>query len=268
MNRAVWASLVVASLVAALGVLRMDAVATRGDVRLVATLPALPSVDGTFAEERARGDMKLGRTCIHHRCIAHVVTDSATRSFGPAFEQHANVRLLQSQQREQLILEADGSPVAVMAADPAAWEWESPSLFDTHRFRAAFSPLVTVAISGWLASLVLLAWRTRVRRRLAVLERADEARIDAGWLRWSEGSPPRRVTGHDDGPVLVHRHATRAAPYRGDVVDGSFDLLEGDREDNTRPLLRRSTRIGAAIVGLSAGTSMPLFLALFGSFSR
>ncbi len=279
MKKAALAAVVFAGATTAAGLATLDIVAERVDFRMVASLPPAVSSDGRFTQERAMGDERLGRTCIHDRCLAHIRVDTDavapasadhTRSFGPAFDQNAKVRLLRSKARNLLMLEADGDAVAVMDDTASAWEWRAPSAIDSGDWAALLPKLVGGALLGWILSLFLVLWRSATDRRLRILAAATEGRVDGGWLRLSDDSVPQRVPDLDDGPWLALKSADGAmdqSAYRGDRSDGIARLLEGDKEDHMSPLRRRVKRLDRLAILFGAGLSLPVVASMiFGMF--
>ena len=260
LGRAAIAAVLVSGATAGLGLLTMDAMAARQDFQKIAELPrALSHRDG-ISERRATDQTQLGRTCIGYRCLAHIRIDSTTRSFGPAFAETSDLQLLRSATRKTLLLVADDQPVAVMDEAPSAWEWHDASMFDTGLWLGAVPALVFTSAFGWLVALTLFLGRWGIGQRLAVIARAAEGRVDDGWLRTSDASPPRRVDA-DNGDVLVVASPSATAPYRGDDRDAPFELLDGDREDNELPLKRQARKLDLATLAIAATTALPLMAA-------
>lgn len=254
-------SLVVSGAIAALGLTLMDSLTERQDFQMVAELPRELSQRGELSEIRASDGTVLGRTCIGYRCIAHIRTDATTRSFGPAFREDSDLRLMRSERRRALMLVADHQPLAVIDTEPSAWEWRSPSIIETGYWLRALPSVVFVAVLGWLVAASLALGRSRISRRLQKLASAVEGRVQDGWLRTSDALAPQRVA-FVEGDVLVCREPAPHAPYRGDEHDRTFELIEGDREDNEGPLLRRAQKLDRATVAIAAITALPLFAAL------
>jgi hypothetical protein len=229
-----------------------------GKYELVAELGPMRSSEGRFAEERATtmAGFSLGRTCIHHRCLAHVQSGGSVRTIGPGFEQNDKLRLLHSAGQGQLMLEAAGRPLAI--ADDHVSDWRNPSTFDTDAWLGALPALTAMAGFGLWTSLVVLAFGTRLTRRIRALLHARAGVVQDGWLRLDESSPPRRVATSHEGPVLLASTEPAPAAYRGDALDPALDLIAGDRADVISALERRIHVLDAAALGLCACFTAPI----------
>jgi hypothetical protein len=239
--------------------------------RLIDELPPMAASQGHFSEERPLiaggvGDARaftLGRTCIGHRCLAHVVpTAGSPRSFGPQFDQSDSLRLLHSPGRHLLLLEAGGQALAVSEDAPGAWDWRTPSALDTGRLLGALPALAAMAAFGLLAALFTLAFRSVLARKLESVRLAIAGHVEAGWLRLEHHALPTRVTTAHEGPVLADFGAadfgTTAGPYRGDAQDAGPKLLLGERGDLSLALERRIDTLDAAALGFASCFSAPL----------
>lgn len=244
-----------------IGLTITDRASEMHDYEVVAALPPLETSHGRFVEERASTQL-LGRTCIHHRCLAHVQTGNDTRSLGPEFEQDAPLRLLRSPARQTLLLEARGHALAVTDDRPAAWDWRTPSMIDTGAWLGAFPALVALAMFGLCTALVVLALRGMLSRRRAEIEAAAPGVVEDGWLRVFDGTGPRRVAVDKlDGPVLVSSAPRPGAPYRGDGQDLPFELVEGDKAALIALIEERARTLDAAALGIAACFVAPLLAA-------
>jgi hypothetical protein len=232
-----------------------------GSYQTLVELPPMAESGGRFSEERAAdATFALGRTCIGHRCLAHITRAGVPRSFGPDFDQGAGVRLLHSPARHLFMLEAGGRALAVGDDAPSAWDWREPSTLDTGRLLSALPGLAAMAAFGLFAAVLALGLRSLVARRLASVRVAREGRVEGGWLRLGDAQPPTRVATSHEGPVLADFGAEgRAAqPYRGDAHEAAPELIMGERDALAHALEKKIDTLDATAVGLATCFSAPL----------